>query len=52
MEPIGLLTSGKKGWQIVHRCLKCQKQIINYSAEDDNSDQLIKLSLKQNLGYK
>ncbi|MFH0851595.1 MAG: RNHCP domain-containing protein [Candidatus Peregrinibacteria bacterium] len=36
MEPIGSEHRGAKGWMIVHRCLKCGKQITNILAPDDD----------------
>jgi DNA-directed RNA polymerase subunit RPC12/RpoP len=40
MEPIGLTYKSKKGWQLVHRCLKCgfrglNKVAINTMQPDD-----------------
>ena len=35
MEPVSLDYQAKKGWMIVHRCLKCGKQIPNTAAPDD-----------------
>jgi DNA-directed RNA polymerase subunit RPC12/RpoP len=36
MEPTGLDHDGKKGWMIVHRCIKCGKTIPNRAAPDDD----------------
>ncbi len=44
MEPISITQSGKKGWIIIHRCKKCKKTIQNKSANDDNFQEIIKLS--------
>ncbi len=42
--PVGVIQNGKKGWIIKHKCKKCGKEITNKAAEDDNFDQIIKLS--------
>jgi hypothetical protein len=36
MEPIRIDQHPKKGWMIVHRCLKCEKEIRNRTAPDDD----------------
>ncbi len=36
MEPIALDQHGKKGWVILHRCIKCGKEILNKAAPDDD----------------
>jgi len=42
LEPIGL--QKKKGKeQIVYRCQKCHKQLVNIVALDDNQEEIIKL---------
>lgn len=46
MKPIAIEKNSKKGWMIKHQCLKCGKTILNKSAEDDNFDEIIKLSKK------
>lgn len=35
MEAIQLKSSGKKGWQIVHKCQKCCEEKVNKIAEGD-----------------
>ena len=35
MAPVGIEQSGKKGWVIVHRCLKCGHTGRNRAALDD-----------------
>lgn len=35
LEPIGVESSGKKGWVIVHRCLSCGALRRNRAALDD-----------------
>ncbi len=44
MEAVKLEKSSKKGWVILHKCLKCKKIIKNKAAADDDLDQLIQLS--------
>lgn len=36
MEPIKLDYSGKKGFIIIHKCVKCGKKMRNKAAEDDD----------------
>jgi len=36
MVPSAMDQDGKKGWMIVHRCVKCSKQIRNKTAPDDD----------------
>ena len=40
MEPIALDQNGKKGWMVIHQCLKCGKKIPNKLAEDDRWEEL------------
>ena len=35
MKPVGIKNHSKKGWQIVHRCLKCAVEKVNRAAPDD-----------------
>lgn len=51
MEPVGLEQNGKKGFIILHKCLKCGQQNSNLIATDDNFDAVIKLSQRQNLDH-
>ncbi|MBD3270232.1 RNHCP domain-containing protein [Candidatus Peregrinibacteria bacterium] len=51
MEPIRIESSGKKGYMIIHKCLKCGKIIPNKAASDDSTDKLIEIMQKQNLNY-
>lgn len=44
MPPIELDQNGKKGWIIYHKCKKCGKVIPNKALQDDNFDEIIKLS--------
>lgn len=50
MEPVFIDYDGKKGYQIIHRCLKCGKEMHNLVADDDNMDEVTKIMQKQNLG--
>lgn len=36
MMPIGVTQSGKKGWILLHKCIKCGVVIRNKMADDDN----------------
>lgn len=36
MKPIGVSQSGKKGWILLHKCIKCGVVIRNTMASDDN----------------
>ncbi len=44
MEPIKLDYSGKKGYIIIHRCLRCDTIKRNKAAEDDDYNMIIQLS--------
>jgi hypothetical protein len=46
MEPIYLDYSGKKGFVIVHKCTKCNKEMRNKKADDDNEEAIRNLSSK------
>ena len=46
LEPIGLETNSKKGYVIIFRCKKCGAIRKNKAAEDDDMNELIKLSAK------
>jgi len=35
LKPIGVRNHSKKGWQIIHRCLKCKMEKLNRIAPDD-----------------
>ena len=47
MEPIGLQFKSGKGFQIVHKCIRCGKRAVNIVATDtiqpDEIDELTKL---------
>jgi len=48
MQPVGVQYNPRKGYQIIHRCLRCGFVKVNKAATDtdqpDNWDLLIKLS--------
>ncbi len=46
LEPIGLEIDTKKGYKIVFKCQTCGKITKNKVAEDDDMEQVIKLSAK------
>ncbi|MFH1252968.1 MAG: RNHCP domain-containing protein [Candidatus Uhrbacteria bacterium] len=43
MEPVRIEKHTKKGWMVVHKCLKCGKEQRNKTAPDDNLDLLLSL---------
>lgn len=53
MEPIGIEYSGAKGYQIVHRCTKCQRTGKNRVAEDTDQpdDRDLIFALMQRVRY-
>jgi len=44
MKPIGLTQSGKKGWILLHECIKCGVATRNKMANDDNMELATELS--------
>ena len=44
LQPIGVTQSGKKGWILLHKCLKCGAASRNKMANDDNMDLAAELS--------
>ena len=46
LEPIGLETNSKKGYVIVFKCQKCGEIRKHKMAEDDNMEEILKLSCK------
>ena len=48
MKPIGLRHKSGKGFQIVHKCLRCMDERVNKTAENtiqpDDIEELVKLS--------
>ena len=51
MEPLAIRQSGKKGYQILHRCLKCAKEMVNKAADDDDIDTIITIMQRQNINF-
>lgn len=49
MQPVEIDQDGKKGYVIVHQCVKCGKIIRNKVAADDDFDAIIKISLRKGL---
>lgn len=50
MVPIAVENNAKKGYVIVYKCSKCGEVKRNKSAEDDNFDEILKVS-KNNADY-
>ena len=48
MRPVGLIYKSGKGFQLVHRCLKCGEEKVNrvaeFSIQPDDIEELLKLS--------
>jgi len=44
MTPVELDKTGKKGYIILHECLKCKKIVKNKAADDDDFNVIIKLA--------
>ena len=44
LEPIGIEMNNKKGYIIVYRCKKCGQIRKNKAAQDDNFDEILKVS--------
>jgi DNA-directed RNA polymerase subunit RPC12/RpoP len=44
LKPTGVDYDGKKGWMIVHECVRCGKRITNRTAPDDDASTLTKLN--------
>ena len=49
MRPTIISYNNKKGFQILHRCTHCTKEIFNKSLDDDNQELLIKIMQQQNI---
>ena len=45
LQPIGIEKSKKDKYKIIYKCTKCNKIIKNITAIDDNTDEIIKLSV-------
>ena len=48
LRPIKVELSSKKGYVIIYKCDKCGKIVKNKSAEDDDTELLIKLTVENN----
>lgn len=48
LKPIEILQDSKKGCIIVYKCLKCGAIIRNKMAEDDNYEEILKISAHKN----
>ena len=46
LEPIGIEIDSKKGYVIVFKCKKCGAIRRNKAADDDNMQEIIKVSAK------
>jgi hypothetical protein len=44
MRPVAIESNSKKGYVIVHKCNKCGEIKRNKSAEDDDFDEILKIS--------
>lgn len=44
LRPVGLEMDSKKGYVIVYKCERCGKMRKNKAAQDDNMDEIIRLS--------
>jgi DNA-directed RNA polymerase subunit RPC12/RpoP len=49
MEPKYIDYHTNKGFQIIHKCLKCGKEIPNKTADDDNRDLIGEIMQEQNI---
>lgn len=47
LRPIGVELSSKKGYVIIYKCDKCGKIRKNKSAEDDNKELIIELTVNR-----
>lgn len=43
LKPINVIVDSKKGKQILYRCMKCNKEVRNIVASDDNEDEIYKV---------
>lgn len=43
MEPYDIDYKSKKGYQLIHRCMKCGKKMKNLLAEDDDLHEFLKV---------
>jgi DNA-directed RNA polymerase subunit RPC12/RpoP len=51
LVPIQVIPDSKKGYIVIHKCVKCNSIRRNKSAKDDDTDLLIKLTNPEN-GWK
>lgn len=49
LKPIGLEIDSKKGYVIIHKCMKCGMIRKNKAAKDDNMDLIIELSARHEM---
>ncbi len=49
MEAVFIDYRGKKGYQILHRCLICDKEISNILADDDDMETVAGIMRRQNI---
>jgi len=49
MEPIEVDKTGKKGYILIHKCIKCGKIMKNKVANDDDFDQIVRLATRKQL---
>ena len=47
LVPINVLQTSKKGQVIIYKCAKCNKEVRNIVANDDNMDLIINLSVQK-----
>jgi len=47
MEPFEVDLKGRKGYVIMHKCVKCGKVMNNKCAPDDDFDAIIRLSTRK-----
>ena len=45
LKPIGIEKAKKDNFKIIYRCQKCQKEIKNIAATDDNMEEILKVSV-------
>ncbi len=49
MEPSFIDYSSGKGYRIIHKCLRCGKEIANKTTDDDNIEKITEIMRRQNL---
>lgn len=45
LKPVGIEKTKKEKYKILYKCTKCNKNVRNISANDDNMDEIINLSV-------